>query len=56
MIRNGYTRTSSGLFTKLVVCPNGKQSGNGVNHCVERITRNRLGWIVKAERQNQHRS
>ena len=53
MIRNGYARRSDGCFVKLMAFPNGKESGNGVNHWVERIIRNAAGKIVAVETQNR---
>jgi hypothetical protein len=53
MVRNGYARRADGSFVKLLEFPNGKEAGNGMNHHVERIVRNRAGQIIAVESQNK---
>jgi hypothetical protein len=53
MIRNGYVKRTDGSFAKLLTFPNGKQSGNGINHYVELIIRSTAGKIIRVERMNK---
>lgn len=55
MVRNGYQRKANGEFHKLIVIPNTGLHANGVNHCLERIVRNREGRILRVEHCNRRR-
>ena len=55
MVRNGYRRRSDGNFVKLMTFPTGRESGNGINHAVELVTRDRCGKLLRTKTQNKRR-